>query len=39
MTSARRLYERHGFRQIPHSLGNTGHSGCDVFYVKNLRTP
>lgn len=30
------LYERNGFRKISCPQGNTGHSGCDTFYEKEL---
>lgn len=36
MTSAIRLYEANGFQKIPQSLGNTGHFGCDNFYLLDL---
>jgi len=36
MKAARGLYEHLGFRQIPHSMGNTGHYSCDVFYAREL---
>lgn len=36
MTQARRLYERSGFRQIDKPMGETGHSSCDVWYLKDL---
>jgi putative acetyltransferase len=36
MGRARALYEKNGFREIPHSHGATGHFGCDCFYLKEL---
>ena len=30
------LYERLGFQYLEHSLGNSGHFGCDVWMIKNL---
>lgn len=36
MTGARKLYEKNGFRKIDCSLGETGHFGCDTFYLKDL---
>lgn len=37
MTAAQRFYEKHGFSRIDKPLGNTGHYGCDVMYIKDLR--
>jgi putative acetyltransferase len=36
MTDAIRLYEKTGFVRIPEPMGATGHSGCNVFMVKNI---
>ena len=36
MHQARRLYSKHGFTPIDHSLGNTGHSSCDRFMTLQL---
>ena len=36
MDSAMKLYERSGFRRIPCSMGNTGHGGCNTFYLLDL---
>ena len=36
MTEARRLYLKHGFRPIDAPLGNTGHSGCNAWMVRDL---
>lgn len=34
MTGANQLYLKSGFKRLEHPLGNTGHSGCDAFYLK-----
>ncbi|HEY3249495.1 MAG TPA: GNAT family N-acetyltransferase [Ignavibacteria bacterium] len=36
MLDARRLYEKFGFKIIDAPMGNTGHSGCNVFMLKKL---
>ena len=36
MNQARRLYRKHGFKTIPHPLGNTGHSSCNRFMTLAL---
>lgn len=36
MDAAMRLYERSGFRRIDTALGNTGHGGCNTFYLLEL---
>lgn len=36
MEGARRLYLKHGFGFIDKPLGNTGHSGCNTWMVKEL---
>lgn len=36
MQVAQRLYERHGFVQLPAAEGCTGHHGCDRFYAREL---
>ncbi|GKV95876.1 GNAT family N-acetyltransferase [Pectobacterium aroidearum] len=36
LTSAIRLYESLGFEPIPHSMGNTGHTDCEVTMLKVL---
>lgn len=36
MTAAQRFYEKHGFSRIDKPLGNTGHYGCDVMFIKQL---
>lgn len=36
MDVANALYRKFGFEKIAGPLGNTGHFGCDAWYVKNL---
>ena len=36
MNQARKLYLGFGFQPIDHSMGHTGHSGCDNFYIKDI---
>ena len=36
MDAAMRLYERSGFRRIDHAMGDTGHGGCNTFYLREL---
>lgn len=36
MQQARALYEKHGFRRIDAAMGNTGHFGCNTFYLRDL---
>lgn len=36
MDAAMRLYERSGFGRIAAPLGNTGHGGCNTFYLLAL---
>ena len=36
MEAARRLYRKHGFVSIDKPMGNTGHSGCNSWMVKDL---
>ena len=36
MKHAQKLYERSGFRKQCGTLGNTGHGGCDTFYILDL---
>jgi putative acetyltransferase len=38
MSQARALYERSGFRPLAEPMGQTGHFGCNSFYVKELAT-
>lgn len=30
------MYEKNGFKHIEGPLGNSGHSGCDVWMIRNL---
>src|SRR6185369_3266211 len=36
MTAAQKLYERNGFQRIAEPMGNTGHGGCNTFYLFAL---
>ncbi|HJR73881.1 MAG TPA: GNAT family N-acetyltransferase [Luteimonas sp.] len=36
MDAAMRLYERTGFRRIDGPMGDTGHGGCNTFYLLDL---
>jgi len=36
LTNAIEMYKKYGFNFIPSSLGNSGHSGCDLFMMKYL---
>jgi putative acetyltransferase len=36
MDSAMKLYERSGFRRISCAMGQTGHGGCNTFYLLDL---
>lgn len=36
MSGARRLYLKQGFEPIDAPLGNTGHSGCNSWMIRNL---
>lgn len=36
MEQARRLYRKHGFKNIDSAMGNTGHSGCNWWMVKEI---
>ncbi|MCY7355018.1 MAG: GNAT family N-acetyltransferase [Lysobacter sp.] len=36
MDAAMKLYERTGFRRIDASMGDTGHGGCNTFYLLPL---
>ena len=36
MTAAQKLYSHSGFRRIPEAMGNTGHGGCNAFYLIDL---
>ena len=36
MDAAQRLYVANGFKRIGHALGDTGHHGCNRFYLRDL---
>jgi putative acetyltransferase len=36
LSNAISMYEKNGFEFIRHSLGNSGHTGCDIFMIKKL---
>lgn len=36
MTSAQKLYLKHGFVKLSERKGETGHHGCDLFFEKRL---
>jgi putative acetyltransferase len=36
MDAAMRLYERTGFQRIAKPMGDTGHGGCNTFYLLEL---
>ena len=36
MDAAMRLYERSGFQRIDSPMGETGHGGCNTFYLRAL---
>lgn len=36
MRDARRLYERNGFEPLDAPMGDTGHTGCNGWYVRQL---
>ena len=36
MDSAMALYQKAGFRSIDKPMGDTGHGGCDRYFVKSL---
>lgn len=36
MQAANRLYRKTGFEEIRQAMGNTGHCGCDAYFVKRL---
>lgn len=36
MDAAMRLYERSGFHRIDAPMGDTGHGGCNTFYLQDL---
>lgn len=36
LTNAIAMYKKYGFTFIPGALGNSGHTGCDLFMMKSL---
>ena len=36
LTNAIEMYKKYGFNFIPSSLGDSGHTGCDLFMMKDL---
>lgn len=36
LSKAVSIYENVGFKRIEHPLGNSGHSGCDIWMLKQL---
>ena len=36
MTDAAAVYRKYGFRPLDAPLGGTGHSGCDVYMIRDL---
>ncbi len=36
LVNAIAMYEKNGFTFITKPLGNSGHTGCDVFIIKEL---
>lgn len=36
MTGANILYQKLGFKKLDRAMGNTGHSSCEAWYVKDL---
>ena len=38
MDAAQRLYERSGFQRLSAALGDTGHFGCNRFYIRDLQS-
>jgi len=37
MTEAGKLYTKNGFKKLSKPMGNTGHSSCDLQYLKTLK--
>lgn len=31
------IYKKNGYKQLDHPLGESGHFGCDIWMVKNLK--
>lgn len=38
LSKAISLYEKSGFRMLPEPLGNSGHFGCTIWMIKDLRS-
>lgn len=36
MTTAAAVYQKYGFEYLDGPMGNTGHSGCDKYMIRNL---
>jgi len=36
LSNAIEMYKKNGFKYISHALGNSGHTGCDVWMMKTL---
>lgn len=36
MSAAKHLYHKNGFEKIKRPMGDTGHFGCDTWYIKKL---
>lgn len=36
MKDAIRVYQKYGFQPIDQPMGNTGHHGCQAFYVRSI---
>jgi putative acetyltransferase len=36
LVNAISMYEKNGFNHIPTALGNSGHTGCDVWMMRDL---
>ena len=39
MLAAQRFYEKYGFARVGDPMGCTGHTACDVFYLRQLGPP
>ncbi len=35
-SDAVRIYEKNGFQRLKHPLGNSGHTSCNIWMLKNL---
>jgi len=36
LSNAIGMYQKNGFKKITGPLGNSGHTGCDVWMIKEL---